>query len=350
MTTLIHGLESTADLIAALSICDCSLQKDVGLKSLILSKLSSVSFSDYNKIASALSRLCRLNNYDSELTSSAVYFNWVIGDYKEASLLGIKSVVRHGINSFLLRNMVFLYLVSGEHDKLKWLFDQATLSNLEVSYWRGFLESIQQGAVASVRHPESNIEFRFALSCFSTQSMEAALHHWQGKFCEENELAILSRLCSYQNVLEIGCLVGNHTVYMMREGNARSITCVDIDRRSCTMTRLNTRLNLIPEEDVRIINAKAGRNSDNQKSQLDTFFLQAIESIEYGLIKIDIDGGELEFFHASLEYLKRKRPVVFAEVNGSNLPGVHNIFESMLYTHKVVDLRQSGEANILFLP
>ena len=351
MTTLINGLESTDDLIAALSICDCSLQKDVGLKSLILTKLSSVSYSDYEKIAPALGRLCRLNNYDSDLTSYAVYFNWVIGDYKEASLLGIKSVSRQGINGSLLRNMVFLYLVSGEHDKLKWLLDQATLSNLEVSYWRGFLESLQQGAVANVRHPDSNLNFLFSISCFSTQSMEAALHHWQGKFCEENELSMLGKLCKNQHILEIGCLVGNHTVFMMLHGMAKSITCVDIDPRSCMMTTLNSRLNSISDKDIRVINAKAGSSDEkNQNDPLPIFYLDPSEATDYGLIKIDIDGGELQFLKASYDYLKHKRPIVFAEVQASHLADIHQIFGSISYSHKTIDVRQSGESNILFFP
>jgi len=351
MTSFIKGLETIDDLVAALAICDYSFKKEVELKMFILSKLNSASFSDYAKIVPALNRLCRLNDYDSELSGTAVYYNWVIGDYKEASQLGTMSITRHGINNSILRNMVFLYLVSGEHDKLKWLLEQAKQSDLDIAYWSAFFESLQQGAIPTVRHPQSKLEFRFALSCYSTQSMEAALHHWQGKFCEENELALLSSLCRNQNVLEIGCLVGNHTIFMMLQGKAKSITCVDIDARSCMMTRLNARLNLIPEEAIRIIHAKAGKNSDNQKSDpVDAFFLQSTTVSDYGLIKIDIDGGELEFFNASLEYLELKRPVVFAEVQDFNLLDVHSIFKSMRYSHKVVDVRQSGEANILFIP
>lgn len=351
MVAFIEGLDRSDDLAAALSICDLSFQNNVSLKSLILSKLSSVSFSDYSKIAPSLNRLCRLNNYDVDLAASAVFFNWVIGDYKEANELGSKAVIRYGVTIQLLRNMVFLYLVSGNHEKLHWIFEQAKHSNIDTAYWQKFLFALQQGSPCVVRHPDSNLNFLFSISCFSTQSMEAALHHWQGKFCEENELSIIGKLCRNVNVLEIGCLVGNHTVYMMLEGKAKSITCVDIDNRSCMMTRFNCQLNMIPTNLVKIVHARAGRqNNKTDLASLNDFYLQDAERADYGFIKIDIDGGELEFFIESKEYLRAKRPIVFAEVQKPNLSKVYELFEDLQYSQKVIEVRDSGESNIIFFP
>lgn len=342
---------SISDFAAALQFCDISLTGNPVMRENVLARLSQIAFKDYKFIAPGLNRFCRINQYDSEVASIAVYVNWVNCEYDIADQIAVKSVARYGLTKDLLRNLIFLYLVSGDQSKLEWALKEADEANLNTKHWRNFISDLRKGEVVSVKHPNRNESFLFFLSCYSSQAMETAFNHYQGRFCEERELDLISKLCRDLRILEIGSLVGNHTVFMLISGNAKHVTAVDIDSRSCFATKLNASINGIDSSRLAILHAKAGapvNYLNNEDQIMKTFCLtHDIDSV-FDFIKIDIDGGEIEFFDASMSYLDRYSPMIFSEVQLDNVAPARRLLNSLGYQDIVVECRQNGEQNMLF--
>ena len=173
---------------------------------------------------------------------------------------------------------------------------------------------------------------------------------------EQNELAVLSEFACGGSVLDVGCLVGNHSIFFSKVCNARKVVSVDSEDTCCGLTALNFALNDVDISRYSIVNARAGGDIPFSRlgeslAQSSGFYLD-LDCGHYDLIKVDIDGGEVELIKRSLQYLSQKRPVLMCEVSNQNIGVVKGLMRSIGFDCCALTGRdaKAGDNNYLFKP
>ena len=341
---------SKVEFIELIGCIDVNLSCNPELANLVLTRISEIGFEFYDRrLADNLKRLVLASNYIPELSSPLIYVLWVLGDYDTAHSIAKDCIRIHSrLESYLARNLIFLAMTEGNHQEARKVAELCR----DFSGWLPTIGMIQSGEYARVGITGFEETAFFYLSCFSTQSLEAALTHGSGHFCEEEELIATAEFAKSKRILEIGTLVGNHSVFFAKFCKANHITCVDLNPKSCITTRLNLLINKYDKQRFSIINARAGGPGMATMGQGSVSnFCLGVDTCEiYDFIKIDIDGGELSFIKASLDYIKLRKPTIFCEIQDRNY---NFIFDSLMacgYTHETLRSRNFGEKNILFKP
>jgi hypothetical protein len=315
-----------------------------------LARISEIGFEFYDrKFADNLKRLVSASNYIPELASPLIYVLWVLGDYDAAHSIARDCIRIHSrIEPYLARNLIFLSMTEGNYQEARKVVELCS----DFSAWLPTIGMIQSGEYARVRINGFDEIALFFLSCFSTQSMEAALTHGSGHFCEEEELIATAECAKNKKILEIGTLVGNHSVFFGKFCNAAHITCVDLNPKSCIATRLNLLINKCNEKSFSIINGRAGgpHASSTGDGSIPNFYLSVDTKEHYDFIKIDIDGGELSFIEASLDYIKLRKPTIFCEIQERNYDFIFDNLMACGYGYDTLRSRGLGEKNLLFKP
>lgn len=342
---------SNSEFIELLGCLDFNISSREEIARIVRNRLQDMGFDMYSsKLGDNLKRLSIISNYFLPVVSQAVYVLWVIGDYSGAEVLANACIKKHGyIDTTLARNLIFLYMTSGNYEKASRI---AVLSN-NYKQWVGIIEMIRNGNLARVSIDGYNYNASFYLTCFSTQSMEAALTHGSGRFCEEEELLAVAKYANRRRILEIGTLVGNHSVFFSKFCQCTFLKCVDLNPKSCLTTKLNLMLNNVHQDTFSIVNAKAGSpdlNLSPDKDSPKVFSLDDRINEKYDFIKIDIDGGESSFFDSSYKYIAHHKPVIFSEIQAPNFDRIFNAIINIGYKHETLSSRNHGELNILFTP
>ncbi len=332
------------DFASWLGILDFQLKENTRIYQKIIDRLEHLNVNEYPAVSNSLERTLRISGYPIELSIKAIFINWLLGNYNRAESIAQVVLQKYdGNQEGLIKNIIFLYFVMGEHDKA------LEISKMHPNYsdLTDFtVKQLKSGEPLEVRFPEYEEVVRFHVSTFSNHSIHTAMDHFMGKFSEEDELKHMIVHANGSNVLDIGSCIGNHSLFFSKICKSRFLHALDIDNRCCLATRTNLSLNNIPEEKYKVTNASVIKSD---QSSINEYSL-ASDNHAYDFIKIDIDGAELAFISDSTDYLIKIRPTLFIEVNKSNNAAINSIMSQLNYRSIVISERQSIEQNILFIP
>lgn len=164
-------------------------------------------------------------------------------------------------------------------------------------------------------------EFRFRLTCFSTQAVESDMAHLRGAFTEEEELQFLAgALAGARRLMEVGTLVGNHTVFLASMVCPESYLVVDADPRSIAETKANVELNRANFPGTRfefLESALAGEGGQTVMiggKPVTTRTLVELAPEDIDFLKVDIDGMEGALLAPLAELLSRRAMKLLIEV------------------------------------
>jgi FkbM family methyltransferase len=168
-------------------------------------------------------------------------------------------------------------------------------------------------------------------------------HHHQGRFYEEEELAIIKRnFVPGTDFLDIGANIGNHSLFVGKYLNPRSITLIEPNPVAIRMLVLNLALNQLTNIcDFRYLglglsdqkSEKASINFSNKNlggAQLkddDAGDLQIekgdnlFHNRHFSFVKIDVEGFELKVLRGLKTSIDTYRPKIFIEVDNVNRDG-----------------------------
>ncbi|APX89222.1 hypothetical protein BV394_05410 [Brevirhabdus pacifica] len=191
--------------------------------------------------------------------------------------------------------------------------------------------------------------------------------HLAGRYFDSEGLQKLRRLCDAPapHVIEVGANIGNHVVWYARHLNAARIYPVEPNPVALQLLNENLELNdLAPLVDGRGLGLGAGRqagrfavetpDADNlgatrlvpdaaggiEVCDLDTLFAD----VPADIIKIDVEGMEVDVLAGANALIARTRPVIWIEVMRDNMLAVaqdwcrqagYRITDSIAYTHTV---------------
>jgi len=165
----------------------------------------------------------------------------------------------------------------------------------------------------------------------------------------ENELlnAVGKYLHCGSIVIDVGANIGNHTVFFGKIANVQKVYCFEPNKTAFDILKLNVELNDLNTK-TELYNIALG--SENGKAEIDyngmlrnnlgntsiikndhgkieIKMLDDIDIIEgkVDLIKIDVEGFEIEVLKGSLGTLKKYRPIVWVESFDTKYAEVNNI-------------------------
>jgi predicted O-methyltransferase YrrM len=142
--------------------------------------------------------------------------------------------------------------------------------------------------------------------------------HVAGRFCEFDELEITRRLSpSRIAILDVGAGIGNHIVFLAKFLDAQRIVVFEPDPQKHRLLRLNCALNRVGEIDISHSTQTAGSDLEIVHSLARH---DAIENQRFDLIRINIEGAELDFLEEFAELIRRDRPVLLIKAKVENSP------------------------------
>jgi hypothetical protein len=197
-------------------------------------------------------------------------------------------------------------------------------------------------------------KFRYRLSCFNTQAAESDAAHLGGRFTEESELEFLvGALTGCKSFVEVGALVGNHTVFLASIFQPEKYLVVDADERSIRETCANVELNRgnYPDTDFSFVESAlagaAGEEVQIGSKKLLTRTLEELLPRDVDFLKIDIDGMEGALLQPLVRFVREKNIRIFIEVESPFLEEYERVLASIGYrvTHRT---DHGNYANLFF--
>ncbi len=190
----------------------------------------------------------------------------------------------------------------------------------------------------AIRFNKDSKEYQFSLFTSNTQEIEASITHLKQQFTESEELAMLSKhLQGVQSIAEIGCLVGNHSVFFLKHFPLKNLHIIDASETSLAHTRTNLEQNLDPAggPEVQYTHSAIGASNGTV-----TFFNKEvpIHSVSdllqepYDFIKIDVDGYEIDTLEGARDYIQKHQPAIMIEIRHQHDPAFLQFISDIQYS------------------
>jgi hypothetical protein len=220
--------------------------------------------------------------------------------------------------------------------------------------WHRLAELLARG-IEQIAFDLDGVHYTFALSCFNGQAMETAVNHAHGSLPELGELRYLRQAVGVAPVIvEVGTLVGNHTVFFARNLNPRKIYCFDADPAAATYTTRNFKLNVRPGEapelvmiDKAVGDAQRTIQLAGRTTEMTTLAAEVTEPVDF--LKIDVDGMELAVLEGARPLLLASRPRLFIEVKHENEPAFRGVLGELGYTI-AAEFKRAADCNFFAVP
>ena len=196
--------------------------------------------------------------------------------------------------------------------------------------------------------------------------------HATGRFYEEEELAIIAAHYRGGTFVDVGCNIGNHSIYMLKLAGAERVVAFEPNPTVLALLRINLAVNDLASRvtihevgladsagtasiDVPETNLGAGRLSrEGEAGQGGTLQLARGDDLlgdtDAGFIKMDVEGFELAALAGLKQTILRCQPVLFVEVEDQNLPPFRDFLASVGYRLAETFCRYPGLTNCLAVP
>ena len=219
--------------------------------------------------------------------------------------------------------------------------------------WRRLAELLMRN-MRNVAFEVDGQKYTFELTCFSTQAMETSMLHAHGQLAELEELRFLREAVGKARVIvEVGTLVGNHSVYMARNLSPEKLYCFDADARSIRQTTGNFRLNFAGEgpELITVNKAIGGAPGSIEFAghtvEVTTLDAEVKEPVDF--IKIDVDGLEMQVVEGARALFMAHRPRALIEVANDNAPAFRDFVQSIDYQVRH-EFKRPADTNYFIAP
>ncbi len=165
-------------------------------------------------------------------------------------------------------------------------------------------------------------------------------HHLKGRFFELEELRFLKgRIPQGGAIIDVGANVGNHSVYFSRFLRPQRLIVFEANPQLLFVLRKNLEANGVAEADAGFLglavggderrytleirdpnNLGAGRLAGSARGEIRSVALDTVILEHVDLIKIDVEGMELEVLAGAARTIERSRPCILAEAFNANIP------------------------------
>ena len=232
---------------------------------------------------------------------------------------------------------------------------------------RGWEEIARRdGSIMSFRYENQGIRFFVDQPTDSIQSFHAS-----GQFYEHEELSLMRRHTKAgAQILDVGANIGNHLVYFEKVMGAARVLPIEPVPRAIELLRLNAALNSLRRADFGSLGIAFSNAGGFGEIKPDTpynlggtmiepggarnILLQrgdnALRGQSFDLIKIDVEGHEIEVFEGLIGVITSCRPTIFIEVLDKNRARMEAIIEAVGYEIADEFRRYPTMSNLLLKP
>lgn len=180
---------------------------------------------------------------------------------------------------------------------------------------------------------------------------------------------IIGKEVAGSNVIDVGTNIGNHTIYFLKECNASKVYCFEPAKEPRRILGRNVEINKLTNR-VLIFDKAVGRNHGHAK--IDYYDIQNIGGTTLGkdengdievvaldefnfdeikLVKIDVEGFEMEVLSGMIELVSMNRPYIIVELRDSLLVEMNHLIKFWNYGAYVIKpFPQYGYADYLLYP
>ena len=310
------------------------------------------------EIAKHLKRIVASSNYEPMISDVACICLFASQEFCEIISIAERSIENHKcVRQDMARIYICALICQARWEDLDSFASahQVVIDHFALNQWIALAQKIRRGDIATICNSLTNgIPLHFVLSAYNTSILVTSLEHSKGELLETNELRILSEYINGGNVLDVGSLCGNHSIYFSKVCGAKKVVSIDSESGCCALTELNFRLNDINPEKYSIFNASAGGDIPfseigNAACTEPGIYLDN-RCEKYDLVKVDIDGGELDFLKRSREYFSLYKTPLMCEVATKSAARVFDIMNSIGYDCAPLTNRaiSDGDNNYLF--
>lgn len=161
----------------------------------------------------------------------------------------------------------------------------------------------------------------------------------RGLFYEINELeALRSHVPTGATIIDVGANTGNHTVFFAGVMLAKRVIPIEGNPQTCDVLRQTIAANKLDAVDCSKLGIVAGRMqtkanlvtgtrghlgtarfNENTLGKLPVLPLDALVDEAVNLIKIDVEGRELDVLNGARRIIHQYRPIIFIEVRDENV-------------------------------
>lgn len=184
---------------------------------------------------------------------------------------------------------------------------------------KGLAQLCAQGT-RTVKFTSEEASYEFYLFTSNTQELEASMHHLSHQFTEMEELRMIrEHVGKVSSIAEIGCLVGNHSVYFLKNLSPERMTIIDASSTSLAHAKINVELNQNPlrPAQIKFIHSAVGKEENTLNFFNEPVEVNPLDKLleePFDFVKIDVDGMEMEALEGASNYMKTHRPKIMIEV------------------------------------
>lgn len=188
--------------------------------------------------------------------------------------------------------------------------------------------------------------------------------HNNGVFYESSILQELQSIFPQNGVaVDVGANVGNHTVFMSKYFNSLQVIPFEASIEALELLRANVVLNSLKNVDLSLLGLCVSNSSDQlaqahtsppnnlggtsfeviKSGEINTICLNdALRGRKVDLIKVDVEGMEVDVLNGAKEVIEREQPVICIEVTEDTRKSCFVIMEELNYSvHKVFHMYKS---------
>ena len=220
----------------------------------------------------------------------------------------------------------------------------------------------------------NGLKSRFYLPYIKSDLIQQQIY-WKKDYFEEKELnkvckqygnGKIGKLIRNSIVLDIGTNIGNHTLYFLNECEAKLVYCFEPIKDTFHVLEENIKINHL-ESRVVPMNVAVGKNSGKARvgyytkdnTGMTTLDLSSDGDIKVvsidelgipkkiGLVKIDVEGFEVDVIRGMMVTIQRDTPFLFIEIQNTNFDIVNSMLQEFGYQYEILD-EQWNYKNYLF--
>ncbi len=222
----------------------------------------------------------------------------------------------------------------------------------------------------------AGVKSKFYLPHVKTDMIQKTIYRYKNYFesfslnyiCRKWMGGAISSAIRNNAILDIGSNIGNHALYFLNECDAKFVYCFEPAPETFELLKKNISINLL---DYRVRLFKAGVGCTSGKGRVlthktnNTGFTQVVSSEDgdiemvaideldlidkIGLIKIDIEGYELEALKGMTKLISKDKPYLMIEIDVDNYDKVCSLLDGLGYDHMALN-QYKGTDNHLFYP
>ena len=165
--------------------------------------------------------------------------------------------------------------------------------------------------------------------------------------CNQWHSGIIGEIIKNKAILDIGANIGNHTLYYISECGASSVYCFEPVKDTFYTLKKNIEINGA-ENIVHLFNKGVGSVSCNAKvalynepsesGNIEIISIDELKIIEdIGLVKIDVEGFEIEVLKGMMKTLYKNKPYITIEIRDRNFDEAKSLLLPLGYEYQEIE-------------